>query len=132
MIESVTYKFAKAIHKYGYEKDFITNSIHIPVFEDIDPIEKLKIEGSLQKYSTGGNVNYIESSDMTHNLEAIIEIMKAINDYCLYAEINSKHDYCHNCGSEVEQQVDDNMEWYCPTCGCKDPKKLFHARRICG
>lgn len=131
-IESVTYKFAKALHKFGYDRDFVTNSVHIPVFEDIDPIEKLKIEGSLQKYSTGGNVNYVESSDMTNNLDAIIEIMKAINEYCLYAEINSKHDYCHNCGSEVEQQVDEDMNWYCPSCGCKDPKKLFHARRICG
>lgn len=58
--------------------------------------------------------------------------MKGINDYSLYAEINSKHDYCYNCGSEVEQQIDENMDWYCPVCGCKDQKKLFHARRVCG
>lgn len=131
-IESTTYKFAKALHQFGYNKDYITNSIHVPVTEEIDPFEKLRIEGQLQKYSTGGNVNYVEATDLTSNLDAVIEVMKGINDYSLYAEINSKHDYCYNCGSEVEQQIDENMDWYCPVCGCKDQKKLFHARRVCG
>lgn len=131
-IESTTYKFAKALKQFEYDRDYVTNSIHVPVFEEIDPITKLEIEGKLQKYSTGGNVNYIEASDLSQNLDAIITIMKAINDNCMYAEINSKHDYCHNCGSEAEQQIDEEMNWYCPVCGCKDPMKLYHARRVCG
>lgn len=132
MIESTTYKFAKAIKKFGYDRDYITNSLHIPVFEEIDPFEKLRIEGILQQYSTGGNVNYIESANMRKNLDAIIEVMKAINDYSLYAEINGKNDFCENCGSTEEQQIDENDEWFCPVCGCKDSSKLYHPRRICG
>lgn len=129
-IESTTYKFAKALHQFGYERDYITNSIHIPVFEEIDPIKKLEIEGKLQVYSTGGNVNYIESAKMDKNLDAIITIMQAINEYSLYAEINGKNDYCEACGSTEEQQLDDNGNWFCPVCGCTDTTKLYHPRRI--
>lgn len=131
-LESTTYKFAKALYKFGYDRHYITNSIHIPVFEEIDPFEKLKIEGKLQVYSTGGNVNYIESTKLDNNLDAVIEVMKAINDYSLYAEINSKNDFCMACGSTEEQQINDDLEWFCPVCGCKDPTKLYHPRRICG
>lgn len=131
-IESTTYKFANAIKKFGYTRDFITNSIHVPVYEPIGPFKKLEIEGILQQYSTGGNVNYVESSDLTQNIPAVIELMKGIYDNCLYAEINSKHDYCANCGSEAEQVITDDGEWECPVCHCRDPKKLFHARRVCG
>lgn len=131
-IEATTYKFANAIKKFGYDKDFITNSVHCPVYDPIDPFKKLEIEGKLQKYSTGGSVNYVEASDLTGNLDAVVEIMKGIYENCLYAEINSKHDYCYECGSEVEQLIDEDMNWYCPVCGNKNPKKLFHARRVCG
>lgn len=131
-IESTTYKFAKAIKKFGYDRDYITNSIHVPVYEEINPIQKLKIEGRLQKYSTGGQVSYIESANMTKNTDAIIMIMKAINDYCLYAEINGKNDFCENCGSTEEQKIDDNGNFFCPNCGCTDPQKLYHPRRLCG
>lgn len=131
-IESTTWKFAKSLKKFGYDREYITNSIHIPVFENIDPFKKLEIEGKLQVYSTGGNVNYIESANMRKNPDAIIDVMKAINDHCLYAEINGKNDFCEACGSTEEQQLDDDGNWFCPVCGCTDSSKLYHPRRICG
>lgn len=77
-------------------------------------------------------ISYIESSDMQHNTEALLEVIDYIYNTIMYAEINSKSDYCANCGYTGEQLIDDDMNWYCPNCGCKDSKKLHHARRVCG
>ena len=137
-IESTTYKFAQCLKdRFGIIKgitdhDYITNSYHINVREHIDPFKKLKVEAEYQKYSLGGCISYIESSDMQKNPEAILEIIDYIYNTIMYAEINSKSDYCCNCGYSGEQKIDKDMNWYCPNCGCKDPKKLYHARRVCG
>lgn len=137
-IESTTYKFAQCLKdRFGIIKgitdhDYITNSYHINVREHIDPFKKLKVEAEYQKYSLGGCISYIESSDMQKNPEAVLEIIDYIYNTIMYAEINSKSDYCCNCGYSGEQKIDKDMNWYCPNCGCKDPKKLYHARRVCG
>lgn len=137
-IESTTYKFAKCLKKrFGIikgitEKDYITNSYHINVTEDIDPFDKLSVESKYQALSLGGAISYIESSDLQKNLEATLEIIDFIYNNIMYAEINCKSDHCLNCGYEGEQLINDNLEWYCPHCGCTDPKKLHHARRVCG
>ena len=137
-IESTTYKFAQCLKdRFGIIKgitdhNYITNSYHINVREHIDPFKKLKVEAEYQKYSLGGCISYIESSDMQKNPEAILEIIDYIYNTIMYAEINSKSDYCCNCGYSGEQKIDKDMNWYCPNCGCKDPKKLYHARRVCG
>jgi ribonucleoside-triphosphate reductase len=135
-IESTTYKFAKCLKKrFGIikgitEKDYITNSYHINVTEDIDPFDKLSVESKYQALSLGGAISYIESSDLQKNLEATLEIIDFIYNNIMYAEINCKSDHCLNCGYEGEQLINDNLEWYCPHCGCTDPKKLHHARRV--
>lgn len=137
-IESTTYKFAKCLKKrFGIIKDitdhdYITNSYHINVREEISPFDKLKIEAEYQKYSLGGCISYTESSDMQHNIPALLEVIDYIYDTIMYAEINSKSDYCNNCGYTGEQKIDKDMNWYCPNCGCTDSKKLYHARRVCG
>lgn len=137
-IESTTYKFAKCLQKrWGIipeitEKRYITNSYHINVREEINPFEKLAIEAKYQALSLGGCISYIEASDLQKNLDAVLEIIDFIYHNIMYAEINSKSDYCSNCEFEGEQLIDDNMNWYCPNCGCSDSKKLHHARRVCG
>lgn len=137
-IESTTYKFAKCLKKrFGIIKDitdhdYITNSYHVNVREPISPFDKLKIESEYQKYSLGGCISYTESSDMQHNIPALLEVINYIYDTIMYAEINSKSDYCNNCGYTGEQKIDKDMNWYCPNCGCTDSKKLYHARRVCG
>lgn len=137
-IESTTYKFAKCLKdRFGTikgitDRDYITNSYHVPVFEEIDAFTKLKLESEFQKLSPGGAVSYVETPNLTNNLPAVMEIIKFIYDNIMYAELNTKSDYCQVCGFDGEMMIDDNMEWYCPNCGNQDHDKLNVARRTCG
>ena len=137
-IESTTYKFAKCLKKrFGViegitDRDYITNSYHVPVFEKIDAFSKLSIESKFQELSGGGAISYIETPNMTNNIEAVLEILKYMYETILYAEINTKSDYCQVCSYDGEILIDDNMEWYCPQCGNRDHSKLNVARRTCG
>lgn len=137
-IESTTYKFAKCLKdRFGVikgitDRDYITNSYHVPVFEEIDAFSKLKLESEFQKLSPGGAISYIETPNLTNNLDAVMEVIKFIYDNIMYAELNTKSDYCHECGYDGEILIDDNLEWYCPNCGNRDHDKLSVARRTCG
>ena len=137
-IESTTYKFAKSLkNRFGEiegitDRDYITNSYHVPVFEEIDAFDKLKLESEFQRLSPGGAISYIECPDLTTNPRAVIEVMKFIYDNIMYAELNTKSDYCQVCGYDGEMQIDDDMEWYCPNCGNRDHSKMNVARRTCG
>ncbi len=137
-IESTTYKFAKCLReRFGVikgitDRDYITNSYHVPVFEEIDAFTKLKLESEFQALSPGGAISYIETPNLSNNLEAVIEVIKFIYDNIMYAELNTKLDYCHECGYTGEILIDDNMEWYCPNCGNRDHDKMNVARRTCG
>ena len=137
-IESTTYKFAKCLkERFGVikgitDRDYITNSYHVPVFEEIDAFSKLKLESEFQKLSPGGAISYIETPNLTNNLDAILEVIKFIYDNIMYAELNTKSDYCHECGYDGEILIDDNLEWYCPNCGNRNHDKLSVARRTCG
>ena len=137
-IESTTYKFAKCLkERFGVikgitDRDYITNSYHVPVFEEIDAFSKLKLESEFQKLSPGGAISYIETPNLTNNLDAVLEVIKFIYDNIMYAELNTKSDYCHECGYDVEILIDDNLEWYCPNCGNRNHDKLSVARRTCG
>lgn len=137
-IESTTYKFAKALReRFGVikgitDRDYITNSYHVPVFEEIDAFTKLKLESEFQNLSPGGAISYIETPNLTNNLEAVMEVIQFIYDNIMYAELNTKSDYCHECGYTGEILIDENLEWYCPECGNRDHDKLNVARRTCG
>ena len=140
-IESTTYKFAKCLKKrFGIvegitDRDYITNSYHIPVFEEINPFDKLRIESIFQKLSPGGSISYIECADLTHNTEAILQVIKFIYENIMYAELNTKSDYCQACGYEGEIKIiDENNEliWECPQCGNRNKDKMNVARRTCG
>ena len=137
-IESVTYKFAKSLrNRFGVvkgitDRDYITNSYHVPVFEEIDAFTKLKLESEFQKLSPGGAVSYIETPNLTNNLDVVMEVIKFMYENIMYAEMNTKSDYCQNCGYTGEILLDDNLEWYCPECGNRDHDKLNVARRTCG
>ena len=137
-IESTTYKFAKCLkNRFGEveeitDRDYITNSYHVPVFEEIDAFDKLKLESEFQRLSPGGAISYIECPDLTNNTQAVIEVMKFIYDNIMYAELNTKSDYCQVCGYDGEMKIDDDMEWYCPNCGNRDHSKMNVARRTCG
>ena len=137
-IESTTYKFAKCLQKrFGKiegitDRMYITNSYHVPVFEEIDAFSKLKLESEFQRLSPGGAISYIETPNLQNNLEAVIEVIKYIYDNIMYAELNTKSDYCQKCGFDGEIQIDDNLEWYCPNCGNRDHSTLNVARRTCG
>ncbi|MBQ9298497.1 MAG: anaerobic ribonucleoside-triphosphate reductase [Clostridia bacterium] len=137
-IESTTYKFAKCLKKrFGVvegitDRDYITNSYHIPVFEEIDAFSKLKLESEFQRLSPGGAISYIETPNLQNNLHAVIEVIKFIYDNIMYAELNTKSDYCQKCGFDGEILIDDNLEWYCPQCGNRDHNTLNVARRTCG
>ena len=137
-IESTTYKFAKCLReRFGRikgitDRDYITNSYHVPVFEEIDAFTKLKLESEFQRLSPGGAISYIETPNLTNNLDAVMEVIKFIYDNIMYAELNTKSDYCHECGYTGEILIDDNLEWYCPNCGNRDHNKLNVARRTCG
>ncbi|MBO5095596.1 MAG: anaerobic ribonucleoside-triphosphate reductase [Bacilli bacterium] len=137
-IESTTYKFAKCLkERFGVikgitDRDYITNSYHVPVFEEIDAFTKLKLESEFQVLSPGGAISYIETPNLTNNLDVVMEVIKFIYDNIMYAEMNTKSDYCHECGYTGEILIDDKLEWYCPICGNRDHDKLNVARRTCG
>ncbi|MCR4581611.1 MAG: anaerobic ribonucleoside-triphosphate reductase [Bacilli bacterium] len=137
-IESTTYKFAKGLReRFGVikgitDRDYITNSYHVPVFEEIDAFTKLKLESEFQQLSPGGAISYIETSNLQNNLSSVMEVIKFIYDNIMYAELNTKFDYCHECGYTGEILIDDKLEWYCPNCGNRDHDKLNVARRTCG
>ena len=137
-IESTTYKFAKNLKKrFGTikgitDKDYITNSYHVPVFEEIDAFSKLKLESEFQRLSPGGAVSYVETPNLQNNLEVVLQVMKFIYDNIMYAELNTKSDYCQKCGYTGEILIDDNLEWYCPNCGNRNHDTLNVARRTCG
>jgi ribonucleoside-triphosphate reductase len=141
-IESTTYKFAKKLKSRfgadvfekldGKDRQYITNSYHVPVFEEIDAFEKLALEAEFQKLSPGGAISYIETADLTGNVEAVLEVMKFIYENIMYAELNTKSDYCQVCGYDGEMQITDDMKWYCPNCDNHDEKRLNIARRTCG
>lgn len=140
-IESTTYKFAKCLRKrFGVisgitDRDYITNSYHVPVFEKIDPFTKLDLEGKFQTLSTGGAISYVECADLTKNTDVVIKVMQFIYDHIMYAELNTKSDYCQVCGYDGEIKiVDENgrLVWECPQCGNRDQAKMNVARRTCG
>ena len=137
-IESTTYKFAKCLQKrFGKikgitDRGYITNSYHIPVFEEIDAFTKLKIESEFQRLSPGGAISYVETPNLQNNLEVVIQLIKFIYDNIMYAEMNTKSDYCQKCGFDGEILIDENLEWYCPNCGNRDHNTLNVARRTCG
>ena len=137
-IESTTYKFAKCLkERFGTvkgitDRKYITNSYHVPVFEEIDAFEKLSLESKFQKLSPGGAISYIETPNLQNNLDAVLQIIQFIYDNIMYAELNTKSDYCQQCGYSGEILVDENLEWYCPECGNRDHNTLNVARRTCG
>ena len=141
-LESTTYKFAKALQKrFGVipdvtDKNYITNSYHVHVTEQIDAFTKLKFESEFQALSPGGAISYVEVPDMNNNIEAVISVMKYIYDNIMYAELNTKSDYCQCCGYDGEIKVvtdtDGKLIWECPNCGNRDQNKMNVARRTCG
>lgn len=142
-LESGTYKFAKSLKKRfgedvfikldGKDRDYVTNSYHVPVFEHIDPFTKLTIESKFQKLSPGGAISYIETADLTGNIDAVLTVMRFIYDNIMYAELNTKSDYCHECGYDGEMKINSNdMTWYCPNCGNTNQDTMNIARRTCG
>ena len=137
-IESTTYKFAKGLReRFGVikgitDRDYITNSYHVPVFEEIDAFTKLSLESEFQKLSPGGAISYIETAHLENNLDSVLEVIKFIYNNIMYAELNTKSDYCMKCGYSGEILIDDDLEWYCPKCGNRDHAYLNVARRTCG
>lgn len=140
-IEKTTEKFAKCLQKrFGIiegvtDHDYVTNSYHINVREKIDAFEKLSIEAQYQKLSPGGQISYIECADLTNNIPAVLEVIKFIYDNIMYAELNTKSDYCQVCGYEHEIEIideDGELKWRCPNCGNKDQNKMNVSRRTCG
>ena len=141
-IESTTYKFAKALQKrFGIipevtDHNYITNSYHINVREEIDAFDKLEKEAEFQKLSPGGAISYVEVPDMQNNIPAVLSVMKFIYDHIMYAELNTKSDYCEVCGYDGEIKIvkDDQgkLVWECPNCGNRDQHKMSVARRTCG
>ena len=141
-LESTTYKFAKCLQKrFGIikgvtDKNYITNSYHVHVTENIDAFEKLALESKFQALSPGGAISYIEVPNMQDNLEAVLSVMKFIYDNIMYAELNTKSDYCQICGYDGEIEVcedeDGKLIWKCPNCGNTDQSKMNVARRTCG
>ena len=141
-LESTTYKFAKCLQKrFGIikgvtDRNYITNSYHVHVTEDIDAFEKLALEAKFQALSPGGAISYVEVPNMQNNLDAVLSVMQFIYDNIMYAELNTKSDYCHECGfdGEIEIKEDEHgkLVWTCPNCGNTDQDKLNVARRTCG
>ena len=137
-IESTTYKFAKCLkERFGTvkgitDKNYITNSYHVPVFEEIDAFTKLKLESEFQQLSPGGAISYIETPNLQNNIEAVLSVIEFIYNNIMYAELNTKSDYCQKCGYTGEILLDDKLEWYCPNCGNRDHNLLNVARRTCG
>jgi len=140
-LESTTYKFAKCLQKrFGVikgvtDKNYITNSYHMHVMEPVDAFTKLKFESQFQRLSPGGAISYVEVPDMQHNLEAVEALQQFIYENIMYAELNTKSDYCQECGFNGEIQIvesDGKLVWECPKCGNRDQNKLNVARRTCG
>lgn len=144
-IESTTYKFATKLKERfgkdvfikldGKDRNYITNSYHIPVFEHVNAFDKLSIESEFQRLSPGGAISYIECADMTSNIPAVLEVINFIYNNIMYAELNTKSDYCQVCGYDGEIQIidkDGRLEWKCPQCGNMDQSKMNVARRVCG
>ena len=141
-LESTTYKFAKCLQKrFGIipgvtDKNYITNSYHVHVAEKIDAFSKLKFEAEFQKLSPGGAISYVEVPNLQTNIPAVLSVMKFIYENIMYAELNTKSDYCENCGydGEIKIVTDETgkLVWECPNCGNRDQAKLFVARRTCG
>ena len=140
-LESTTYKFAKCLQKrFGVikgitDKGYITNSYHVNVTEEIDAFTKLEFEAQFQHLSPGGAISYVEVPDMQNNIPAVLEVMKFIYDHIIYAELNTKSDYCQVCGWDGEIQIveeDGKLIWKCPRCGNTDQDKMNVARRTCG
>ncbi len=142
-LESTTYKFAKCLQKrFGIipgvtDHDYITNSYHVNVREHIDAFTKLKFESEFQKLSPGGAISYVEVPNMQHNIPAVLSVMQFIYDNIMYAELNTKSDYCQVCGYDgeikiVEDETTHRLVWECPNCGNRDQNKMNVARRTCG
>ena len=140
-LESTTYKFAKCLQKrFGIvkgvtDRSYITNSYHVHVTEEIDAFEKLALEAKFQALSPGGAISYVEVPDMQNNIEAVLSVMRFIYDNIMYAELNTKSDYCMECGYDGEigvENVDGKLTWVCPNCGNTDQKRMNVARRTCG
>ncbi|MGE9981741.1 anaerobic ribonucleoside-triphosphate reductase [Collinsella sp. SGI.184] len=140
-LESTTYKFAKCLQRrFGIipgvtDKGYITNSYHVHVSEEIDAFDKLKFEGMFQQLSPGGAISYVEVPNMQDNLKAVIRVMQYIYDNIMYAELNTKSDYCQVCGYDGEIRIvedDGKLVWECPNCGNRDQEKMNVARRTCG
>ena len=142
-IESTTYKFAKCLKKrFGVvegitDRDYITNSYHVPVFEEINAFDKLALESKFQKLSPGGAISYVEIPNMNDNLQVVIQLMQFIYENIMYAELNSKSDYCMTCGYDKEIKIitdekNGKLVWECPQCGNRDQSKMSVARRTCG
>ena len=141
-LESTTYKFAKNLKKrFGViphvtDKNYITNSYHVHVTEEIDAFSKLRFEAKFQKLSPGGAISYVEIPNMQHNIEAVLDVMKYIYENIMYAELNTKSDYCQVCGYEGEISIVDGPDgkpiWECPNCGNHNHDKMNTARRVCG
>ncbi len=141
-LESTTYKFAKCLQRrFGIipnitDKNYITNSYHVHVTEPIDAFSKLALESEFQALSPGGAISYVEVPNMQNNIEAVLQVMKFIYDNIMYAELNTKSDYCQVCGYDGEIQIDEDKDgklvWVCPNCGNRDQTKMNVARRTCG
>lgn len=140
-IESTTYKFAKCLReRFGViegitDYDYITNSYHVNVRENIDPFKKLDIESKFQKLSPGGAISYIEGTNLVNNQEALMSIVKHIYETMVYAEINTKSDYCQKCDYDGEMEIideDGQLKWRCPNCGNMDKSTMNITRRTCG
>lgn len=141
-IESTTYKFASCLKKRfgedifikldGKDRDYITNSYHIPVFEEIDAFSKLAIESEFQKLSPGGAISYIETPNLQKNIQSVEQVIQFIYEHIMYAELNTKSDFCQKCGFDGEILLNDKLEWYCPNCGNTNHETLNVARRTCG
>ncbi len=142
-IESTTYKFAKCLKKrFGEiegitDRNYITNSYHVPVFEEINAFDKLELEAKFQKLSPGGAISYVEIPNMNDNLQVVIQLMQFIYNNIMYAELNSKSDYCMVCGYDKEIKIitdktSGKLIWECPNCGNRDQNKMSVARRTCG
>ena len=141
-LESTTYKFAKCLQKrFGKiagvtDKNYITNSYHVHVTEDIDAFDKLALESEFQALSLGGAISYVEVPNMQNNIDAVLSVMQFIYDNIMYAELNTKSDFCHTCGYdgeiEIREDAHGKLVWTCPNCGNTDQDKLNVARRTCG
>lgn len=137
-IESTTYKFARNLkERFGIiegitDRDYVTNSYHVPVFETIDAFTKLELESEFQQLSPGGAISYIELPDMKQNIPAILSLIEFIYNHIMYAEINLHIDYCMSCGYDGDMQIDEDMNWYCPNCGNRDQNEMNVTRRTCG